>query len=102
MKKKNKAISIDPSEHFTDITSFSHYVTYDFHKLINKNSKKQNKDNFSDLQIYIYYLQGNFDKIEQLLSKHDINFDIIVLTETWNLTENVNFLFWPANRLPKQ
>ena len=43
----------DPSEHFTDITSFSHYVTYDFHKLINKNSKKQNKDNFSDLQIYI-------------------------------------------------
>ena len=102
MKKKNKAISIDPSEHFTDITSFSHYVTYDFHKLINKNSKKQNKDNFSDLQIYIYYLQGNFDKIEQLLSKHDINFDIIVLTETWNLTENVNFLFWTANRLPKQ
>ena len=102
MKKKNKAISIDPSEHFTDITSFSHYVTYDFHKLINKNSKKQNKDNFSDLQIYIYYLQGNFDKIEQLLSKHDINFDIIVLTETWNLTENVNFLFWPTNRLPKQ
>ena len=96
MKKKNKAISIDPSEHFTDITSFSHYVTYDFHKLINKNSKKQNKDNFSDLQIYIYYLQGNFDKIEQLLSKHDINFDIIVLTETWNLTENVNFLFWTA------
>ena len=102
MKKNNKAISIDPSEHFTDITSFSHYVTYDFHKLINKNSKKQNKDNFSDLQIYIYYLQGNFDKIEQLLSKHDINFDIIVLTETWNLTENVNFLFWPTNRLPKQ
>ena len=45
----------DPSEHFTDITSFSHYVTYDFHKLINKNSKKQNKDNFSDLQIYITY-----------------------------------------------
>ena len=54
-KKQNKAISIDPSEHFTDTTSFSHYVTYDFHKLINKNSKKQNKDNFSDLQIYITY-----------------------------------------------
>ena len=31
-----------------------------------------------------------------------MNFDIIVLTETWNLTENVNFLFWTANRLPKQ
>ena len=55
LEKKNKAISIDPSEHFTDTTSFSHYVTYDFHKLINKNSKKQNKDNFSDLQIYITY-----------------------------------------------
>ena len=39
----------DHNEHVVDPTSFNYYLTHDFHKLINKNSNKANKVNFSVL-----------------------------------------------------
>ena len=70
--------------------NFNYYETHEFHKLIN--SLKSNKsENFSIFHSNICSIQGNFDKLEILLDNLEHQFDIIALTETWHMEEDVNF-----------
>ena len=69
---------------------FNYYETHAFHKL--KNNLKLNKsENLSIFHSNISSLKGNFDKLEILLDNLEHQFDVIALTETWHLKNNVNF-----------
>lgn len=59
---------------------FSYHLTHVFHKLINKNSNKANKVNFSVFYTNIRFLESNFDKLEPRISNPEYKFDIIGLT----------------------
>ena len=61
------------------------------HKI--KNNLKLNKsENFSIYHSNICSLQGNFDKLEILLDNLEHQFDdVIALTETWHIKNNVSF-----------
>ena len=70
--------------------NFNYYETHAFHKL--KNTLKLNKsENFSIFHYNICSLQGNFYKLEILLDNLEHQFDVIALTETWHMKNNVNF-----------
>ena len=70
--------------------NFNYYETHAFHKL--KNNLKLNKsENFSIFHYNICSLQGNFYKLEILLDNLEHQFDVIALTETWHMKNNVNF-----------
>ena len=66
-------------------------LTHDFHKLLIKIAAA----NFSVPHAYLCSFNGNFDKPEQLFSNLEYEFNIIALTETWNLTGNANFYSGP-------
>ena len=69
---------------------FNYYETHLFHKL--KNNLKLNKsENLSIFHSKICSLKGNFDKLEILLDNLEHQFDVIALTETWHMKNNVNF-----------
>ena len=82
----------DPNDHVIDPTNFDYYLTHDFHKLHNKNSKRTNNINLSVLYTNICSLQGNFDNLEQLLNNLEYEFDIIALTETWHTAGKQNII----------
>ena len=70
--------------------NFNYYETHAFHKL--KNTLKLNKsENFSIFHYNICSLQGNFYKLEILLDNLEHQLDVIALTETWHMKNNVNF-----------
>ena len=66
-------------------------LTHDFHKLLIKIVAA----NFSVPHAYLCSFNGNFDKPEQLFSNLEYEFNIIALTETWNLTGNANVYSGP-------
>ena len=82
----------DPNDHVIDPINFSYYLTYDFHILHNKNSKKTNNTNLSVLHTNICSLQGNFDNLEQLLNNLEYESDFITLTEIWHTVGNQTFI----------
>ena len=66
---KNKTIqNKDPNDYVIDRTNFSCYLTQNFHKLHNKNSKETYDTHFSVLHTNTCSLQGNFDNLGQLLN----------------------------------
>ena len=77
----------DHNVNVTDPTCFKYYLNHEFHKL-NKNINSGKNDKFSLLQTNICSLQGNFEKLEMLLSDLEYQFDVIVLTETWHNDNN--------------
>ena len=60
---------------------FNYYENHDFHKLINKNDFTQN---FSLLHTNICSLQGNFEKLENMIANLGHKFSVIALSETWS------------------
>ena len=88
--KNSKYANSDPNASIADPVNFNYYETHAFHKL--KNNLKLNKsENFSIFHSNICSLQGNFDKVEILLDNLEHQFDVIALTETWHMKNNVNF-----------
>ena len=81
----------DPNVNVTYPTFFKYYLNHEFHKL-NKNINSGKNDKFSLLQTKICSLQGNFEKLEMLLSDHQYQFDVIALTETWHNDNNPSFI----------
>ena len=79
----------NPEEQLIENTSFDFYTTHEFHKL--KNKIKHNSNTFSLLHTNICSLQENTKKLELLNQNLDFMFDIVALTETWHLENNVNF-----------
>ena len=75
------------------ICDFDYYNTHDIHKLTKKSV--ESKD-FSIFHSNICSLQGNFEKLELLLTNLDYHFNIIALTETWNPNEKMHN-FNPGN-----
>ena len=75
------------------IIFFNYHLTHVFHKLINKNSNKANKVNFSVFYTNKRFLESNFDKLEPRISNPEYKFDIIGLTGSWKLTGNVNIYY---------
>lgn len=76
----------DP-ENITDKTfdlkpDFNYYELHDFHKLIRKIKIKNN--HFSLFHTNIQSLMHNFEELEQLLLDHELMFDVIALSESWN------------------
>ena len=89
-KKTPKYANSDPNASIANPVNFNYYETHAFHKL--KNNLKLNKsENFSISHSNICSLQGNFDKVEILLDNLEHQFDVIALTETWHMKNNVNF-----------
>ena len=88
---KNRHYSVkDHNVNVTDPTCFKYYLNHEFHKL-NKNINSGKNDKFSLLQTNICSLQGNFEKVEMLLSDLENQFDVIALTETWHNDNNPSF-----------
>ena len=70
--------------------NFNNHEIHAFHKL--KNNLKLNKsEHFSISHSNICSIQENFDKLEILLDNLEHQFDVIALTETWHIKNNVNF-----------
>ena len=79
--KKTFHIDILNSEMNNNNINFNYYDTNTFNELVtNEISNK----NFSIFHSNISSLNGNFEKLELLLNRLAIKFDIISLTETWN------------------
>ena len=88
--KNSKYANSDPNASIADPVNFNYYETHAFHKL--KNNLKLNKsENLSIFHSNISSLKGNFDKLEILLDNLEHQFDVIALTETWHMKNNVNF-----------
>ena len=81
----------DPNVNVTDPTCFKYYLNHEFHKL-NKNINSDKNDKFSLLHTNICSLQGNFEKLEMVLSDLEYQFDVIALTETWHDDNNPSFV----------
>ena len=73
-------------------TNFNYYDTHDFHKL-SRNNHTGNL--FSLFHSNICSLNGNFEKLENLLNDLEFQFSIIALSETWTTKENLH-LFEPG------
>ena len=81
----------DPNVNVTYPTFFKYYLNHEFHKL-NKNINSGKNDKFSLLHTNICSLQGNFEKVEMLLSDLEYQFDVIALTDTWHNDNNPSFI----------
>ena len=88
--KNPEYVNSDPNPNIADPVNFNYHETHAFHKL--KNNLKLNKsENSSIFHSNICSLQGKSDKLEILLDNLEHQFDVIALTETWHMEENVNF-----------
>ena len=90
----------DPNVNVTDLTCFKYYLNHEFHKL-NKNINSGKNDKFSLLDTNSCSLQGNFEKLEMLLSDLEYQFDVITLTETWHNDNNPSFIAGILTRYQK-
>ena len=70
----------DPNVNVADPNCFKYYLSHEFHKL-NKNINSGKNDKFSLLHTNIYSLQGNFEKLEILLSDLEYQFDVRKLAQ---------------------
>ena len=82
----------DLDEEIPNVVDFKFYDTQEFKQL---KSKTSNNNIFSLLHTNISSLQANFEKIEELQTSLNFQFDIIALSETWN-PENKQHLFSPG------
>ena len=68
-------------------STFTQHINFN----LNTNIKANNLGNISLLHTNICSLQGNFDKLDVILDKLKIEFDVVTLTETWLDKDNVTY-----------
>ena len=88
-QKDSHYAQLDPDEHIDDPTEFKYYTTHEFHKL-NANISSRGAD-FSLFYSNICSLNGNKEKLQDLINNLDNQFDVIALTETWHTKNNIYF-----------